>query len=177
VASPISLSLFTLPSVYIWSFTQASGPAFTLSFTWFALRFFPLDSCFKLSFALFKCTRCFGSVPAFKAGNEIHLYVVPATNLLILFCVRIEVRRVKRSQFDAVRTMLERCVIRKVVVQSFHPRDNTLPNSHNRSTKKINDMSMSVRDEKISSEIVDLSMRVVTTSDRRICNSSTASIY
>jgi len=36
------------------------------------------------------------------AGNEIHLYVVPATNLSILFCVRIEVRRVKRSQSDAV---------------------------------------------------------------------------
>jgi len=60
------------------------------------------------------------------AGNEIHLYVMSTTNLLILFCVRIEVRRVKRSQFDAVRTMLERCVIRKVVVQSFHPCDNIL---------------------------------------------------
>ncbi len=83
------------------------------------------------------------------AGNEIHLYVMPATNLLILFCVRIEVRRAKRSQFDAVRTMLERCVIRKAVVQSFHLRDNISSNSHNRSTKKTNDMSMSVRDEKI----------------------------
>ena len=71
------------------------------------------------------------------------------TNLLILFCVRIKVKRVKRSQFDAVRTMLERCVIRKVIVQSFHSRDNIFSNSHNRSTKKINDMSMSVRDEKI----------------------------
>ncbi len=60
------------------------------------------------------------------AGNEIHLYVVSATNLLILFCVRIEVRRAKRSQSDAVRTMLERCVIRKVIVQSFHSRDNIL---------------------------------------------------
>ncbi len=40
----------------------------------------------------------------------------------ILF--RIEVRRVKRSQFDAVRMMLERCVIRKVIMQSFHSRDN-----------------------------------------------------
>ncbi len=83
------------------------------------------------------------------AGNEIHLYVVPATNLLILFCVRIEVRRAKRSQSDAVRTMLGRCVVRKVAVQSFHPCNNTPPNSHNRSTRKINDMSMSVRDEKI----------------------------
>jgi len=101
------------------------------------------------------------------------------TNLLILFCVRIEVRKVKRSQSDAVRTMLERCVIRKVVVQSFHPRDNIPPNSHNRSTKKINDMSMSVRDEKIllvKKTIQMRSLRVVTTSDRRICDSSTASI-
>jgi len=83
------------------------------------------------------------------AGDEIHLYVMPTTNLLILFCVRIEFRRAKRFQSDAVRTMLERCVIRKVVVQSFHLRDNIPSNSHNRSTKKINDMSMSVRDEKI----------------------------
>ncbi len=62
-------------------------------------------------------------------------------------------------------------------MQSFHLRDNTFSNSHNRSTKKINDMSMSVRDEKISSEKVGLSMRVVTTSGRRICDSSIASIY
>jgi len=82
-------------------------------------------------------------------GNEIHLYVMLTTNLLILFCVRIEVRRVKRSQFDAVRTMLERCVIRKVIVQSFHSCNNISSNSHNRSTRKINDMSMSVRDGKI----------------------------
>ncbi len=82
-------------------------------------------------------------------GNEIHLYVMSTTNLLILFCVRIEVRRVKRSQFDAVQTMLERCVIMKIVMQSFYLRDNISSNSHNQSTKKINDMSMSVRDEKI----------------------------
>jgi len=82
------------------------------------------------------------------------------TNLLILFCVRIEVRRVKRSQFDAVRTMLERCVVRKVVVQSFHPCNNTFPNSHNRSTRKINDMSMSVRDEKILLVVKQLRCRV-----------------
>jgi len=62
-------------------------------------------------------------------------------------------------------------------MQSFYLCDNTFPNSHNRSTKKINDMSMSVRDEKIFSEKVDLSMKVVITSDRRICNLSTASIY
>jgi len=50
-------------------------------------------------------------------------------------------------------------------VQSFHLRDNILSNSHNQSMKMIDDMSMSVRDEKISSEIVVFSMRVVTTSD------------
>ncbi len=75
--------------------------------------------------------------------------------------------------------MLERCVIRKVIVQSFHSRDNTLSNSHNRSTKKINDMSMSVRDEKIllvKKTTQMKSLRVVTTSDRRICDLSTASI-
>ena len=119
------------------------------------------------------------SIIFYMAGNEIHLYVVPATNLLILFCVRIEVRRAKRSQSDAVRTMLERCVTRKAVVQGFHPRDNTPPNSHNRSTKKINDMSMSVRDGKIllvKKTTQVKSLRVVTTSDRRICDSSTASI-
>ncbi len=62
-------------------------------------------------------------------------------------------------------------------MQSFHLRDNTPPNSHNRSTEGIDDMSMSVRDGKISSEIVVLSMRVVTTSGRRICDPSTASVY
>ncbi len=115
-----------------------------------------------------------------KIDNEIHLYVMSTTNLLILFCVWIEVKRVKRSQFDAVWMMLERCVIRKVVVQSFHPCDNIFPNSHNRSTKKINDMSMSVRDEKILKLVKKTtqmkSLRVVTTSDWRICDSSTASI-
>ncbi len=38
-------------------------------------------------------------------------------------------------------------------------------------------MSMSVRDEKIFSEKVDLSMRVVITSGRRICNSLIMLIY
>jgi len=50
-------------------------------------------------------------------------------------------------------------------MQSFHLRDNILSNSHNQFTKMIDDMLMSVRDEKISSEIVILSMRVVITSD------------
>jgi len=75
--------------------------------------------------------------------------------------------------------MLGRCVVRKAVVQSFHPRDNTPPNSHNRSTKKINDMSMSVRDGKIllvKKTTQVKSLRVVTTSDRRICDPSTASV-
>ncbi len=100
-------------------------------------------------------------------------------NLLILFCVRIEVRRVKRSQFNAVQTMLERCVIRKVIMQSFHSYDNISSNSHNQSMKKINDMLMSVRDEKIllmKKTTQVKSLQVVTTSDQRICNSSTVSI-
>ncbi len=62
-------------------------------------------------------------------------------------------------------------------MQSFYLHDNIFSNSHNQSTKKINDMSMSVRDEKISSEKVDLSMKVVITSDQRICNLLITSIY
>ncbi len=50
-------------------------------------------------------------------------------------------------------------------MQSFHLRDNILSNSYNQFTKMINDMLMSVKDEKIFSEIVILSMRVVITSD------------
>jgi len=82
-------------------------------------------------------------------SNKIHLYMMLNTNLLILFYVWIKVRRIKRSQFDAVWMMLERCVIMKAVMQSFYLRDNILSNSHNWSTKKTNDMSKSVRDEKI----------------------------
>jgi hypothetical protein len=88
--------------------------------------------------------------------------------------LRIEVRRALRSQFDPVRTMLERCVGRKADRAEFSPTRQHPPNSHNRPTKKINDMSMSVRDGKISSEIVVLS---VTTSGRRICDPSIASVY
>ncbi len=73
--------------------------------------------------------------------------------------------------------MLECCMIRKVVMQSFHSCDNILSNNHNWSTKKINDMSISVKDEKIFSEKIDFSMRVMITNDWRICNSSTALIY
>jgi len=119
------------------------------------------------------------NIELLKTDNEIHLYVMSTTNLLILFCVWIEVKRVKKSQFNAVWMMLEHCVIRKVIVQSFHSRDNIFSNSHNRSTKKINDMSMSVRDEKIllvKKTTQMKSLQVVTTSDQRICNSSTVSI-
>ncbi len=75
--------------------------------------------------------------------------MISTTNLLILFCVQIEVRRVKRSQFNAVQMMLECYVIMKAVMQSFYLRDNILSNSHNWFMKKINDMLKSVRDEKI----------------------------
>jgi len=64
--------------------------------------------------------------------------------------------------------MLERCVIRKVVMQNFHSCNNTSSNSYNRSMKKINDMSMSVRDEKIllvKKTTQMKSLQVVTTSD------------
>jgi len=64
-------------------------------------------------------------------------------------------------------------------MQSFHSCDNIFSNSHNQSTKKINDMSMSVRDEKIllvKKTIQMKSLQIVTTSDRRICNSLTALI-
>jgi len=112
-----------------------------------------------------------------KIDNKIYLYMMLTTNLLILFYVWIKVRRVKRSQFNAVWMMLEHCMIRKVIMQSFHLCNNIFSNSHNWFTKKINDMLMSVKDEKIFSEIVVLSMKVVITSDRRICNSLTALIY
>ncbi len=111
--------------------------------------------------------------------NKIHLYVMSTTNLLILFCVRIEVKRVKRSQFNAVQMMLEHYMIRKVIMQSFHSHDNIFSNSHNQFTKKINDMLMSVRNEKIllvKRTTQMKSLQVVTTSDWRICNSLTASI-
>ncbi len=111
--------------------------------------------------------------------NEIHLYMMLTMNLLILFCVQIEVKRVKRFQFNAVWMMLECYVIRKVIMQSFHSCNNILSNNHNWSTKKINDMSMSVRNEKIllvKKTIHMKSLQVVTTSDWRICNSLTALI-
>jgi len=50
-------------------------------------------------------------------------------------------------------------------MQSFHLHDNIFSNSHNQFTKKINDMLMSIKDEKIFSEKVNLSMKVVITSD------------
>ncbi len=111
--------------------------------------------------------------------NKIHLYMMSTTNLLILFCVWIKVRRIKRFQFNAVQMMLERYVIRKVIMQSFHSCDNIFSNNHNWFIKKINDMSMLVRDEKIllvKKTIQMKSLQVVITSDWRICNSLTASI-
>ncbi len=71
------------------------------------------------------------------------------TNLLILFCVQIEVRRVKKFQFNAVQMMLKCYVIMKIIMQSFHLRDNISSNNHNQFTKKINDMLISIKDEKI----------------------------
>ena len=62
-------------------------------------------------------------------------------------------------------------------MQSFHLRDSIFSNSHNQSTKKINDMSMSIKDEKIFSEKVNLSMKVMITSDREICDSLIMLIY
>ncbi len=91
----------------------------------------------------------------------------------------IEVKRVKRFQFNAVWMMLEHCMIRKVIMQSFHSCDNILSNCHNQFTKKINDMLMSVRDEKIllvKKTIQMKSLRIVITSDRKIYDSSTTSI-
>jgi len=45
--------------------------------------------------------------------------------------------------------MLKHCMIRKVVMQSFHSYNNTFSNSHNQFTKKITDMSMSIKNKKI----------------------------
>ncbi len=53
--------------------------------------------------------------------NKIHLFMMSTTNLLILFCVWIEVRRVKRFQFNAIWTMLECCVSEKVNRAEFSP--------------------------------------------------------
>jgi len=55
--------------------------------------------------------------------------------------------------------------VRKLIIQSFHLRDNTFSNSYNQFMKMIDDMSMSVKNEKISSEIIVLSIKVVITSD------------
>jgi len=81
--------------------------------------FFPFPFPFSVSFS-FSISFSF-SFSVSLAGNEIHLSVVPATNLLILFCVRIEVRRAKRSQSDAIRTMLGCCVSGKADRAEFSP--------------------------------------------------------
>ncbi len=75
--------------------------------------------------------------------------------------------------------MLEHCMIRKIIMQSFHSCDNIFFNNHNQSTKKINDMSMSVKDEKIllvKKTIQMKSLQVMITSDWRICDLLTALI-
>jgi len=52
------------------------------------------------------------------------------------------------------------CNVCNIFSIDFHLRDNTSSNSHNWSTKKINDMLMSVRDEKILLVIKQLRWRV-----------------
>ncbi len=111
--------------------------------------------------------------------NEIHLYMMLTTNLLILFYVWIEVRRVKRFQFNAVQMMLKHCIIRKVIMQSFHSCNSISSNSDNQFMKKINDMLILIKDEKILlvKKIIQMkNLQVVTTSNQRICNLSTALI-
>ncbi len=106
---------------------------------------------------------------SFKMMNEFQNSVLTLIYLHFTFILTLTLSRM----------MLERCVIRKVIMQSFHSCNNILSNSHNWSTKKINDMSMSVRDEKIllvKKTTQMKSLQVVTTSDWRICNSSTALI-
>ncbi len=64
-------------------------------------------------------------------------------------------------------------------MQSFHSHDNILSNSHNQFTKKINDMLMSVKDEKIllmKKTIQMKSLQVITINDQKICNLLTALI-
>jgi len=97
----------------------------------------------------FFCFRFFVDNMIKSINNEIHLYMMLIMNLLILFCVWIKVRRVKRFQFNAVQIMLEHCMIKKAVMQSFYLHNNILSNSHNWYTKKINDMLKSVKDKKI----------------------------
>ena len=108
----------------------------------------------------FQCKANYAFIYWLQTDNEIHLYMMSTTNLLILFCVQIEVRRVKRFQFNAVQMMLEHCVIRKVVVQSFYSCNNFSFNSHNWFTKKINDRLMLIKDEKILLVIKQLRCRV-----------------
>ncbi len=49
-----------------------------------------------------------------KADNKIHLYIMLTTNLLILFCIQIKVRRIKKFQFNVIWIMLKCCVSKKV---------------------------------------------------------------
>ncbi len=68
---------------------------------------------------------------SFLIDNEIHLYVMLIMNLLILFYVQIEVKRIKKSQFNKIQMMLKCCVIIKIIMQSFHLHDNIFFNNYN----------------------------------------------
>jgi len=81
--------------------------------------------------------------------NYNYNYIMLIINLLILFCVQIKVRRIKRFQFNTVQMMLKCCMIMKIIMQNFYLHDNISFNSHNQFMKKINDMSISIKDEKI----------------------------
>jgi len=81
--------------------------------------------------------------------NEIYLYMMLTTNLLILFCVQIKVRRIKKFQFNIVQMMLKHCMIRKIIMQNFYLHDNISFNSYSWFMKKFNDMSMLIKNEKI----------------------------
>jgi len=81
--------------------------------------------------------------------NEIYLYMMLTTNLLILFCVQIKVRRIKKFQFNIVQMMLKHCMIRKIIMQNFYLHDNISFNSYSWFMKKFNDMLMLIKNEKI----------------------------
>jgi len=66
----------------------------------------------------------------FGVNIDEHVWYWPATRFTCTWCrlqtfwfySRIEVRKAKRSQSDAVQTKLGHCVVVKAAVQSFHPR-------------------------------------------------------
>ncbi len=95
-------------------FESFSSFSIVINLEWFTLNSSSLKFLFFLFYILERITLSW-------ADNEIHLFMMSTTNLLILFCVQIEVRRVKRFQFDAIQTMLECCVSRKVDRAEFSP--------------------------------------------------------